>query len=190
MLSQDSRRYGHAPPGAAVAGIHRHVTNGSDGRRSVNFDRPPAGIRDRYANDLDRRTARLDDLAPRSCEAGVDELCNYIAIEPVAEREQILGYAARNAGKKRQREALFRSEEVTCARQGAPVRPSSNITPKRRRIDDKHAPVFQRLSRDGPVFYSRWVNVHAARFQFTNFFVERVDKPTDNKNLAVLCHRD
>jgi hypothetical protein len=22
------------------------------------------------------------------------------------------------------------------------------------------------------------------------FFVERVDKPTDNKNLAVLCHRD
>jgi hypothetical protein len=26
--------------------------------------------------------------------------------------------------------------------------------------------------------------------QFTNFFVERVDKPTDNKNLAVLCHRD
>jgi hypothetical protein len=23
-----------------------------------------------------------------------------------------------------------------------------------------------------------------------NFFVERVDKPTDNKNLAVLCHRD
>jgi hypothetical protein len=26
--------------------------------------------------------------------------------------------------------------------------------------------------------------------EFTNFFVERVDKPTDNKNLAVLCHRD
>jgi hypothetical protein len=45
---------------------------------------------------------------------------------------------------------------------GAAVRPSSNITPKRRRIDDKRAPVFQRLSRDGPVFYSRWVNVHAA----------------------------
>jgi len=26
--------------------------------------------------------------------------------------------------------------------------------------------------------------------EFTNFFVEGVDKPTDNKNLAVLCHRD
>jgi hypothetical protein len=25
--------------------------------------------------------------------------------------------------------------------------------------------------------------------EFTNFFVERVDKATDNKNLAVLCHR-
>jgi hypothetical protein len=26
--------------------------------------------------------------------------------------------------------------------------------------------------------------------EFTDFFVERVDKPTDNKSLAVLCHRD
>jgi hypothetical protein len=26
--------------------------------------------------------------------------------------------------------------------------------------------------------------------QACNFFVERVDKPTDNKNLAVLCYRD
>jgi hypothetical protein len=35
MLSQDSRRYGHAPPGAAVAGIHRHVTNGLPHRLHV-----------------------------------------------------------------------------------------------------------------------------------------------------------
>jgi hypothetical protein len=33
------------------------------------------------------------------------------------EQKQILGYAARNVGKWRQREALFRSEGVTCALQ-------------------------------------------------------------------------
>jgi hypothetical protein len=101
MLSQDSRRYGHAPPGAAVAGIHRHVTNGSDGRRSVNFDRPPAGIRDRYANDLDRRTARPDGLATHLCEADMDEGGNHVAIEPMGENKQVLGDAVRNAGKQR-----------------------------------------------------------------------------------------
>jgi len=26
--------------------------------------------------------------------------------------------------------------------------------------------------------------------QACNFFADQVDKPTDNKNLAVLCHRD
>jgi hypothetical protein len=73
---------------------------------------------------------------------------------------------------------------------GAAVRPSSNITPKRRPIDDKHAPVFHGLSRDGTGILLSLGKHPRSVVQFTNFFVERVDKPTDNKNLAVLCHRD
>jgi hypothetical protein len=42
----------------------------------------------------------------------------------------------------------------------------------------------------GRDFCARWVNVHAALLNLQIFFVERVDKPTDNKNLAVLCHQD
>jgi hypothetical protein len=73
---------------------------------------------------------------------------------------------------------------------GAAVRPSSNITPKRRRIDDKHAPVFHGLSRDERGILLSLGKRPRSVVQFTNFFVERVDKPTDNNNLAALCHRD
>ena len=47
----------------------------------------------------------------------MDEGGNHVAIEPMGEHKQVLGDAVRNAGEQREREALFRSEEVTCGQQ-------------------------------------------------------------------------
>src|SRR6266849_5673510 len=78
--------------------------------RQSAFNRPPAGVGDRDADDLDRPAVFIDGVAPCCCKPGADEAGDHVAIEPMGEHEQILGDAVRNAGEQRQRLALFRAE--------------------------------------------------------------------------------
>jgi len=71
----------------------------------------------------------------------------------------------------------------------AAVRPSSDISPKGPRVDAGMIP-FSRIVQGRTGILRSLGKRPRSVAEFTNFFVERVDKPTDNKNLAVLCHRD
>lgn len=62
------------------------------------LDRPPAGVSDPDADNLDRLAASLDALALCCCKPGADEAGDHVAIEPMGEDKQFLGGAVRIAG--------------------------------------------------------------------------------------------
>jgi len=88
-----------------------------------------------------------------------------------------------------ERSALFRTEEVAKLAAAAAARPSSDIVPKRRRIDPRIDHVFTDCAGTRLDFCAGWGKCSEAS-PAGNFFVERVEKVDRQQNLAVLCHRE
>ncbi len=74
------------------------IVGHGNGASIFGTERPPAGIRDRDADDLDRPAVCSDGVAPCCCKPGVDEAGDHVAVEPMGEHKQVLGDAVRNAG--------------------------------------------------------------------------------------------